>query len=168
MVISWGRSDDGVMHHLCVLLDQPIRIETLRLFCGALLLVAKIGEKDVVHLQVAAAGLIKLVNSLVIGARDICKQGICITVIGIQDVVRIGSEMTGARSGNRDLRGNLSDLRKRAKVVEHGMIVWKVELADDGRMDRSHANTGELHALIVFPLDQFESVQRAQKVQVPE
>ena len=162
-----GPVGDGVVHHLGVARNQPVRILALGLALFADLRVAQIDKEDIVHLQVAAAGGVECLDGLLVGRGDVGEIGVGIVlVVGDRDVVLGDAEMDGARSGNGDLRGHLGIGGDELVMLEHRMIRREVELAVDHRHIGGGGHAMELDAA-AFPALDIEPVEHAHEIEMP-
>src|SRR5690606_23533359 len=76
-----GAVDYGVVHHLGIATDQPIGIFALGLALGADFRIAEIGKEDVVHLQIAAAGIVEGLHGSFIGGGDVFEIGLGVVLV---------------------------------------------------------------------------------------
>ena len=161
-----GTTVDGVVHHPRVLPDEPVRVDTLRLLLGPMLRVAQIGEEDVVHLKIPAAGLVEGVHRLAIGPRYVGEEHVEIGIFGRMNVAQRSPEVTRTRARYRDLGQHGRDRDQVAEVAEHRVVVRKVDLPRDRREDRAEREPVKLDAHVAFL--QLQAAQSAHEVVVPE
>ncbi len=158
---------DRLAQHPGIALDQPVGIHPGGDLVGPVLGVAQIGEEDVVHLQVPAPGLVELCHRLPVGRGDVVEQRLRIFLVFRRvNILGRGAEVAARRAGDRDLGRHAGVRRDEPEMVQHRMIVGKIQLAGDCREDRAQLDAGELHALVAFV--QVEAGQHPHEIVVPE
>ncbi len=160
---------DRVMHHLGILLDQPIGIEALGLLFGADLGVAQIGKEDVVHLKVPAADIVEGLDGLLVGLGEIGKQQFEIVAIGLVADIFLGDpEVAAARARDRNLGHDAGIGGHELEMLEHRMVGREVDLVGDGGEDRPRIGALEVVAGGHVALHELEAVQLLHEIIVPE
>ena len=87
------------MHHVCISVDQPVRILANGRLCVPMFRITKIGKEDVVHLKIPAPGVIKSLYSLAICDDEVVHQDFDIVPIGpVANILDGCPEVTAARS----------------------------------------------------------------------
>ncbi len=157
---------DRLVHHPRIAVDQPIGVLSFFRLGRAVLGIAEVGKENIVHLQVAAAGIVECAHGLGVGGGKVGEQGVGVLIFLRVDVRLRNPEMAAARTGDRDFRHHVSGASQKAVMLQHRVIVGEVELSRDGREDRTQLHAVELHALVAF--FEVQPLQPAHEIIVPE
>ena len=80
---------------------------------------AQIGPGDVVELQIAAAGIVKCLDRLLIGGRQIVEDGVAIGIGVLAHRVRLEAEVHHGRRRDRHLRHDLGMRLQELEMFDH-------------------------------------------------
>ena len=121
---------------------------------------------DHIHLQVPASGGVERVDGFGVRRGQVVEQHAEIFVLRRRDVGFGGAKVAAARARDRYLWLNVGDGREISIVVQHRMVIWKLDASGYGRMNGPKGGALELHA---FPaLDEVEANEAAHEVVVPK
>src|SRR4051812_47666482 len=144
----------------CIALRQRRRVVTIPAAGVADLRIAEVGERDIVQLQIAAAGLRKRRNGCAVGGGRVGPELLHV-VIG--DAGAAGAQMQHRRRRDGELRRALRGALQEAEGIDHDRLAV-AQFADDGRDGRLLLGAAELRSRVLAQLD---AVELRQEVQVP-
>ena len=110
---------------------------------------AQIGPGDVVELQIAAAGIVKCLDRLLIGGRQIVEDGVAIGIGVLAHRVRLEAEVHHGRRRDRHLRHDLGMRLQELEMFDH-WVSREIDLARDPEHERPSLHALELDAVVAF------------------
>jgi len=119
-------------------------------------------------LQIAAAGVIERLHGLAVGLAEILVERVEVGIGVLRDQLAAAAEVQHGRRGDRHLRGDMRLVREflqEAEVIEHRVVVGKVDLADHahGVMPRLHARELDTHV----GMEQLAAGEFGEEVEMP-
>ncbi len=134
---------DRVVDDARVDLLQVVRVVAALARLRQFLLRAEVGPHGVVELQVAAAGVVERLDRLAVGLAEILEERVEVGIDLFRDRLAAAAEMQHRRRRDRHLRrspARVALLLQELEMLQHRMVVRKVELADDA--DARRAGSG--------------------------
>ena len=159
---------DRVVDHARIDLLQAVWIIAALARFPEFILRTEISPDGVVELQISATRIVKRLHRFAVGLREILKEHIEIGIHIFGDRVAATSEVQNRRRWDRHLRHHMRDLTlffQEFEMVEHWMVVWKIELADHPDGIVPGLNACELDA--GFGMKQFATGEPGEKIEVP-
>src|SRR6516165_4453442 len=154
------RRVDEIAIKLCELL-WIVAVTRLRL---AIIRVAQHRDKDLVELEVAAAGIGKGAHRLAISGAEVGEEVIEIGVDAGAHRLTPDPAVERGRGGNGDLRHLPGMACEKLEMRDHGMT-GEAELADNARPLSARAPSGKRNALVHHVA--FDAVQAPEKIELP-
>ena len=131
-------------------------------------LVAQVGEEDVVELEVATTCVVEGLYCFGVGRADVGEEEVGVGVFRWSDVVGCSPEVTRTRTRDRNLGCSGGDRGQIPEMIQHRVVIGKVDALADFWEVRAKLWPRELHAGAISALHHVQAGETVHEVVVPE